>query len=308
MAFMGRTSVSTGSVELGMLCDLLKSDQVMNTIPAFFPRLITVWLVACVFSSLGEVKQKATPAVFVPAEGAVPDLMQTDPKGGFARDGKSFCGPVAVSNSLMALFSESLAREKIDHYALVNLLAAESHMKTHAVNGTGTKGLIRGVEEFLRRRDLEGYSLRYQGWRSHPEGHGTGVKIVELDWMREAIAAGGAVWINLGWYAEKDDAKGDFVRVGGHWVTVVGYGRDENDKADADVFLIHDPATRAGARPSVEYVRMTQLEGGRMMGRASGKFLRNLKGMHRMAGGMHIKSIADCAIIDGAVAMFPPKD
>lgn len=45
-------------------------------------------------------------AGFAQDSGTLPDLTQTDPRGEFARGGKSYCGPVAVSNSLMWLYRE----------------------------------------------------------------------------------------------------------------------------------------------------------------------------------------------------------
>lgn len=268
-------------------------------------RFTVLALVPWFFASAlgGEGQGEKPPAFVIPSPGEVPDLTQTDPKGEFARGGKSYCGPVAVSNSLMALCAEALRGDGIDHYALVNLLASETHMKTDPVSGTGARGVIRGVEAFLKANGIDGYQLFYQGWRSHPEEFGTGVREVELDWMRDALAAsGGAVWINLGWYAH-DSETDAYTRVGGHWVTVVGYGRDEKGKVDGDVFLVHDPAPRAGSEPSVEFVRMTPISRGRIVGKTSGKRLREAKGMYRMEGGMHIKPIADCAIVDGAVAL-----
>ena len=56
-----------------------------------------------VLVGLSSVARAEIAASFVPEADTIPDLTPTDAKGKFAGGGRMFCGPVAVSNSLMAM-------------------------------------------------------------------------------------------------------------------------------------------------------------------------------------------------------------
>lgn len=234
-------------------------------------------------------------------EKKIPDLTQTDPRGEFAREGKSFCGPVAVSNSLVWLFRSDLEEAKMSHYDLVNHLASENYMNTHEVKGTGASGVMRGVRQFLNDRKVKDYSLEFQGWRSVRGEFSSKIAEPKLDWIRRTLSEGGAVWLNLGWYRH-DVKKLEYERVSGHWVTAVDFGKDESGNAAPNILIIHDPAPRAGKTPSREFVTMTSLNSGKLVGKTR-NLPRPAKGLYRMEGGMHIKPSADCAILDAAVSL-----
>lgn len=244
---------------------------------------------------------RADNAVYLPSAGEIPDLTQTDRQGRFAGGGRSFCGPVAVSNSLMALFREDLEARKMSHYDLVHELASDRCMNTHVEKGTSVQALLRGVELFLEDRGERDYYLKFQGWRRHDLRHRTGVTEPRLEWIRKVLAEGGAVWLNIGWY-ERTDEEGVYKRLGGHWVTAVGFGQDEEGRPSSKHLVIHDPAPRAGMQPSREFVEMAPLESGTITG-----VMRNLphpaRNLYRMQGGMHVKRGADLAILDGAAAL-----
>lgn len=224
--------------------------------------------------------------------GEIPDLVQTDPKGNFARGGKSYCGPVAVSNSLMALLGQ---KWKGSQYDLVNRIASEEFMNTHPVSGTGPNGIMRGVRAFLIDEGYEDktFEISFQGWRSHAAEFSTGKKTVNPEGIAEALASGGAAWLNVGWY-RKDGESDDYVRVGGHWVTAV--------ESRPTSMIIHDPAPRTGLEPRAQVVTLKRLARGALKGKT-----RNLPqpaaGTIEMGGDMVVKSTADCALIDGAVTL-----
>ena len=238
---------------------------------------------------------------FVPKEDAIPDLTQTDPKGKFAGNGKNFCGPVAVSNSLMAFFGEDLRWEEVTHYDVVNQLASMPYMNTHLEKGTNVRQLMRGVERYLGERGEKNYYLKFQGWRRHESRHRTGANNPSLVWIKRLLAGGGAVWINVGWYA-KTEEEGEFRRLGGHWVTAVGYGQDAEGTPDASYLLIHDPAPRAGVAPGRQFVKMSRMNSGVLTG-----VMRNLprpaKYLYRMEGEMKLRRGAHIALMDGAVGL-----
>lgn len=233
----------------------------------------------------------------------IPDLVQTDPAGNFARGGRSFCGPVSVSNSLVWLQAGSTGpfTNRKTQYDMVNLLASPDYMNADPVEGVGPVKVIRGVKRFVE-TDLgdSSFKLSYQGWRSTPKNHFSGVREPELEWIRSFVGRGKSAWINLGWYRH-DKQTNEYERVGGHWVTVVGYGAEESGKPNDQILVIHDPSPRTGKDPN-DYVLFTKLKSGTMAGSSSRK-PRPAKGFYLMEGGMHIKSTADVAIMDGVVGL-----
>ncbi len=231
----------------------------------------------------------------------IPDLVQTDPKGKFARGGKSFCGPVAASNSLVWLKTGKKSDDFNFQYSVVNKLASAEYMKVDPVDGIGAKGLIRGVSRYVE-KDIgdSDFVLKYQGWRSTPKEHFTGVRDPQVKWIQGFVGMRKTAWINLGWYSY-DAEKDEYVRVGGHWVTVVGYGVDEKGKPNERMIVIHDPSPRTGADPN-DYVFLSDIKTGTLL-RKNGSRYRSASGLLKMGGGMHIKSSADVALIDGVVGL-----
>ena len=238
----------------------------------------------------------------VPPEGSIPDLTQTDPAGNFANGGRSFCGPVAVSNSLMAIYEKDLYWEEVTHHDLVNQLASLSFMNTHEKTGTSVSQLLRGVELYLQSRKEKGYYLKFQGWRPHDLKFRTNVNEPRLSWIQAILAKGGAVWANVGWY-QRTDEEGALRRMGGHWVTIVGFGEDAAGKARPDYLIIHDPAPRAGIEPGPEHVRVRPLESGKLVGRMQ-NLPRPARNILSLEDGMHIKPGAQFALMDGAVGLL----
>jgi hypothetical protein len=184
-----------------------------------------------------------------------------------------------------------LADMRGDQGDLVKLLASDRYMNTDTARGTTTKQLLHGVHAIAI--DLFGSyeSLKYQGWKRHPRVFATGKTVPEPGWIIAGIAADSAVWLNVGWY-QYDPANKRYDRVGGHWITVVGY--------DGNKLVIHDPAPRAGQSFANEYVHVSQLRGGTLADPRSGLF-KPARGYLVLGTGMHVKATADVAIIDGAV-------
>lgn len=244
----------------------------------------------------------AIPPVVEPARNTIPDLTQTDPKGNFPGGGSTYCGPVAVSNSLWAIFgSEYGWWEQFTQYDLVRKLASQPFMNIEASKGCTVKQLTRGVDTYLRKRGEKGYYLKFQGWRPHDQCHATGHLQPKLKWIKEILSLQrSAVWLNVGWYCETPN-KGSARRIGGHWVTAVGFGIDGEGRADPDYLIIHDPAQRAGP-PAQEFVKLSRIEGGVLTG-VYENLPRAATGFYLMEGGMHLKAGAHHAVLDGAVGL-----
>ena len=235
-----------------------------------------------------------------------PDLTQTDPELGLPGGGNSYCGPVAVSNSLMWLASQGWDRlappgdnPKEQQIELVRRLSSNRYMSTSPSMGTGATGILSGLDRYLSHRGCPYRRLAYQGWRGHPLRFSTGVRTPELEFIQEGILGRGLVWINVGWY-RRGRHRRTFRRRGGHWLTVVGAGVNENGKQDPTMLILHDPAPYAGEDFANEYVRAEPLEGGWLTER---KAAVPAQGYYRLTGGMHVKREGDLAILDGAVVL-----
>jgi C-terminal processing protease CtpA/Prc len=239
---------------------------------------------------------------------SIPDLTQTDKKANFPGGGSQFCCLVSIANSLMWLDSngyqnlvESSGSPFEDQVELVKLLSSKRYMDTSLVDGTGTTKLMRGIKKYVKDRGYEIEQLEYEGWRKHPPEMKTKYPIPRLSWTKHGILDSGAVWLNVGWY-KYDSSKDEYIRIAGHWVTLVGYGKDENGKLNQNCLILHDPSPRAGKSFSNEYAIVNKIRTGTLTGKWIG-LPRNAAGYYKLAGGMHIKNQADVAIIDGAIML-----
>lgn len=244
--------------------------------------------------------------------GETPDFCQTDPAGGFPDKGGDFCGPVAVSNSLMYLaknsFPKLLPAEKTEKEAqieLIHRLASKEYMDTVEKDGTSPPRLMAGVQRLAEDSGYKVIRLEQQGWKEATAQFPQGAEMPSLNWIKDGLSAkGGAVWLNVGWY--KADAKtNEYRRIGGHWVTLVGYGKDRDGKEDSLTFMIHDPAPRTGMKPLTQWVRFDPLEKGFLQRDLSTTKVqrRAAKGFFEMKGEMKLKTNADVAILDAAVVL-----
>jgi hypothetical protein len=220
----------------------------------------------------------------------VPDLLQTIAVAKFPDEGRQFCGPVAVSNSLVWLEGKKDQEYQI---SVVHKLSSSGYMDTNNLKGTGTYRLIKGVDRYVK-EVFGGYrELKYSGWRNAPEEYRSILKQPTIDYMRSALTKQGAAWLNVGWY-KYDKHEEIFTRVGGHWVTLVGY--------EAGELVIHDPAPQAGDDFSNEFVSYSVIKTGTLTGDKYG-LPQPAKGYYKLDKGMHIPESADLAVIDGVVVL-----
>lgn len=247
------------------------------------------------------------PDIYTEKVNSTPDMTQTDAAAKLPNGGRSHCGPVCVSNSLMWLadsgfenLSPNLEDRRKAHFEVARSLGSKTYMNTSLTTGTGAGGVLEGLARYIEDRGYEYRYLKFQGWRKHPGQFTLGKAIPELNWIRSGIPGNSAVSLNVGWY-KYNPWTDEYARIGGHWVTLVGYGVDEKGKADPAILVIHDPAPRCGKSPH-EYVRMELIGAGRLTGKQSG-LPRSAKGYYKMAGGMHVKKTADFGILDGAVVL-----
>ncbi|MFP4477414.1 MAG: hypothetical protein ACLFOY_17760 [Desulfatibacillaceae bacterium] len=256
----------------------------------------------------GAANAQAFPPSYVEKIRAIPDMTQTEPRYHLPGGGKQYCAPVAVSNSFMLLSRQgyvNLVPDSADPghaQALVaGLLGSKRYMNTNLKNGTGPTRVLRGVSRFLEDCGYRYSYLGYQGWREHPSRFRTGVSVPVLDWIKDGMIGVSAVWLNVGWY-KYDGLKDEYRRIGGHWVTLVGYGADYMGREDPDLLIVHNPASRGSGIVSHEYVRVEHMDSGRMIVDRDGDGM-DAYGYHILSGDIPIRSRADCAILDGAIVL-----
>lgn len=235
-----------------------------------------------------------------------PDLTQTDPDLGVPGGGNSYCGPVAISNSVMWLAGHGYPELAPDgatpheqQLELVRKLGSRHYMATSPLSGTGAYGMLPGLERWIRDAGYQVKRLEYEGWRGHAKAYDVGARIPDLQWIASALHPGGAAWINVGWYKPGPGGRA-YRRHGGHWLTVVDAGHDEHGAPDPSVLVLHDPAPYAGKEFENTYVRVEPIDHGWML---DGKNAFPAKGYSKVAGGMHIKRDGDVAILDGAIVL-----
>jgi len=216
----------------------------------------------------------------------IPDFTQTDVQGEASGNGQQYCAPVAVSNSILWLSNDG--SRQLD---LIKKLASKKYMNTSLKNGTGTTGVLRGVDKIAEEFFGSYSGLEYEGWRKHLKEYSSGVKVPDINKIKSFITRNSAAWVNVGWYTHNRRSN-EYQRIGGHWVTLVGAKKNQ--------LIFHDPSPRAGQRFSNEFVDFTTIKNGTLVGRKSG-LPTPAKGYISLGNGMHIKAKANTAIIDGVV-------
>lgn len=219
----------------------------------------------------------------------IPDLPQIDAVDYF-NNGKRFCAPISVANSLSWLEGRTDRSQQI---ALVKKLASKDYMNTVGKNGTNAFRLISGIKRHLADVRVIARRLEYRGWSKAPPNHSVGTR-VDLQWMADGIDTRSAVWINVGWY-KFDNIRNRFVRNGGHWLTLVGYEFGE------DKFLIlHDSSTDTA--DANDRVRIRPLEMNKKL--VNGKSYQTpSSGFYYLDYGLRKPNQVDRVIIDGAVLL-----
>lgn len=213
----------------------------------------------------------------------IPDFTQSELE---ELKGDQYCAPVAVSNSIVWL-----SGMKINQIELIDKLGSANYMNTSLSVGTDVDSVMYGAKKIAEEIFKAEVNVEYMGWRPHSNAKSNGNIVPDINLLNNFIDKNSAAWINVGWY-KYDRYKDQYLRVGGHWVTLVGN--------KSGILIIHDPAPRAGKNFSNQYVNINVIEAGILTGKAKGLPV-SAKGFYKLGSGMHIKSGADFAIIDGVV-------
>ena len=271
-------------------------------------------------SILSTLPSIAQPAICVDKIFSTPDFTQTDPRGHFAAGGKNYCAPVAVSNSFVWLSKhgfpglmpgnsketkigqddKKLIEQQIE---LIKILASPAYMNTRAEDGTEVANIVKGIKKYVLGRGYEIKQLSYQGFRMTDPEFDSGLKRPRVPWIKNAITGNSVVWLNIGWYKHKPDST-TYIRIGGHWVTLVGYGKDAQNQAISNVFVVHNPSQLAGTSFHNDFLTLAPVNNGVLVShRILFGFPRPSFGFYQITSGL--PPIPDCntAILEGAVML-----
>jgi hypothetical protein len=258
------------------------------------------------FSSSLVVKEKES--VFLEKINITPDYTQTDlTYGGFPGGGGQYCCPVSVSNSLVWLADNGFPNlaprsddRKRDQFDVAYVLGSPSYMNTSLENGTGSNKLCNGLKQYILDKGYTYNRLEFQGWRYVEPEFDTGEDTPDLNWVKHGVKGYGSVWLNIGWYTY-DSLTDEYTRIGGHWITLVGYGHD-GSSPNPDYLIAHDPASRAGTTFANEYILPMQINSGTLKG-AYACLPHSAVGFYKMTDGMHISFRADFGILDAVIVL-----
>ncbi|MEX2217047.1 MAG: hypothetical protein WD768_23240 [Phycisphaeraceae bacterium] len=251
--------------------------------------------------------------IAAPKEGrieATPDMLQVDPR--LPDAGAYYCGPVALSNGLMWLagsgFPKLAPTGRDDPQAMMTIkLASNSYLKTFQNKGTSSPRMMLGALKYLNRQGYDG-KVTFEGWRTIDRQFHRQLGLTDqeprltpdLNRIQDAVGVRDtATVLDVGWYRHAEDSD-DYTRVGGHWVTLVGYTPASSDE-DRPTLIIHNPDPSAGREPAHDSIRCVELTAGTLRGDFQGLPVR-AKG-YALLQGLTLPKGVDVAILDGVVVV-----
>ncbi len=213
-----------------------------------------------------------------------PNFWQKDPRADFPNGGKEYCGPVAVSDSLMWFGKHGFAHlipPAQDEYnaqeQLIRILASEAFLETDAEhNGTSSLHVLEGILKFVTNRGYRVNSLQYQGINPKIPLQFRAGDFPDLGWIcKNSLGNSGAI-LHIGWYKYSSDTN-TYVRNGGHFMDIVGYAEANNDRGRLPALIVHNPSTGKQALLKIEQLTDGSLQSGK----------RRTNGLPRPAAGMY---------------------
>jgi hypothetical protein len=172
-------------------------------------------------------------------------------------------GPLAAAYSLLLVSKQGYPNlclnEKNDAEAikkLVKILSSPRSMAGGIDIGTATAFPIIGLDLHIRHSGYRLGYLKFQGFRPHPYGYSAGTTPY-LNWICAGTRAKAGECALVGWY--QYDNKNIYKRIGGQWLSVVGY-QPGNSKDCPIILAVIDPSN--GQR---SWLYFDKLKSGRLM-------------------------------------------
>ena len=210
---------------------------------------------------------------------------------------KNFCGPCAVADNLLYLRKDFpqigdhansvvsgtfLARNLGSNYFDTLTNPSDEDFDPVVGGGTSVKNIVKGTLEYLKEKNIPVKNVTVISvWAPTDQraeyGHpGTLIKLYQrpptTKEMQDALRKRSIVVSHYGSYEYRPNptraggAKriGSYLlRTGGHYVAPVGYGKDKNGVAKANMFIIHDPAGSSQAKKAQVYTEWIRQPKGR---------------------------------------------
>ena len=229
-----------------------------------------------------------------------PDFSQTDPALKLPGGGEYYCVPVATANALVWYakergYSDLLPvrgvsmTEKVA--AVARQLGEKKYMSTAPKGGTSHVRFMKGLSSYIKDA---GYSSKiyYRGrWRMPKQYGRIKVGAPSIDDIQDKFSSGSAVFLSIGYYKQGSHS-GELKRIGGHFVTVVGFGVDKNGSVDREMVVLHDPGDRSSA-VTKRYFRLEEIRHGTFVSRNGSE----------SDASEHLKVVEGFPLRDGLVAV-----
>lgn len=238
----------------------------------------------------------------------MPDFTQTDPALGLPNGGRMYCAPVAAANALVWLsedrgYSRLLpvrglsTTEKVATVA--RTLGETDFMSTAPKGGTSHHRFLTGLERYIEQANYDA-RLRYRGRWQMKDRFVDSLTPPDVSWIREQFDDGAAVWLSIGFYRE-GSVPNELSRIGGHIVTVAGYGVDADGSADRDMLILHDSDDTTSTEIQRLHLSFEELRLGTFVNR-DGEHAGDAEGHLVVKKGYRLKS-GIVAIIDSAMSL-----
>jgi hypothetical protein len=172
-------------------------------------------------------------------------------------------------------------------------------MSTAPKGGTSQVKFMQGLSSYITDA---GYSskITYRGRWKMPKKFGRiEVGAPDIYTIQEKFSGGSAVFLSIGYYKE-GDRSGELKRIGGHFVTVVGFGVDKNGNVDRDMVVLHDPGDRRSPDVKKRYLRLEEIRNGRFVNRRGQES--EAREHLKIVGGMNLRR-GIVGVIDAVVAL-----
>lgn len=198
--------------------------------------------------------QERQPEAAVSVAGLTPDISQK------SLPNSNYCAPCALANilyqfaarqrlTLPEVQTNTQAVQVSARQQLAATLGNENHMNTIGKNGTDRYRLVNGADRFVRSECGRRLQFGYFGVRTYDRSYideATRSKLTaltgvpKLSQLQHALSDGSGVVILFGSYQPDKSRGGRMERVGGHYVAVVGYGRNVDGESDSTCIVLHD--------------------------------------------------------------------
>lgn len=238
----------------------------------------------------------------------IPDIKQTDPRLNFPQQGKDFCAPVVVVDSFAWLqkhgYDRILGSPEVKDPEIAACRKLAGMMATTPGTGTTTENFLAGLQKYISTGTPYALkSLKYEGWNRHQREFGNAADVPDLEWIKAGIRGNNCAWLNIGWY-EEDRYTNSLVRTDGHWVALIGYGKENGGAANSSVIIVHDPDPVLSKEPRSIFIKLEALKEGTLRGPHQG-LPRSASGYFRArpAGNGADPTRNRTGIIDGVIVL-----